>query len=442
MRDFLPAQMRRRQSVLGVIQKHFKRYGFEELVTPSLEKRETLLGKYGEDANPLIYHARHERGKEELSLRYDLTVPLARVVAMHGNELPLPFKRYQIAPVWRAERPQRGRYREFYQCDADTVGSAAMAADAELIAMLCEILRELGFDGERGPSFKVHINNRKLLHGIGEYAEVPKDLLPELYRSLDKFERIGRDGVREELTRRGITSVDFLLGLLELSEDGGSGHGALKALDEELANIPSAREGIAELWELDALLREYALDDANYRFDFTMVRGLGYYTGPIYEAIISEPNLGSISGGGRYDRLIGIFQRESLPTTGLSIGIERILDLMDILNLFPQDIAASGVQALIAYYEKEQLSAAIRFASELREQNIAVELSYEMGKLARIFRRANRKGIPLVVIFGPTELEQGIVYGKRLADGDEQRWPREAAAAGIAAYLASPIDND
>ena len=309
MRDFLPAEMRRRDYVFGVIKEHFARYGFDPLATPSLEKRETLLGKYGEDAQPLIYHAQHESGKESLSLRYDLTVPLARVVAMHGNELPLPFKRYQIAPVWRAERPQRGRYREFYQCDADIVGSASMAADAELIAMLCDILRALGFDGKKGPNFTVRINSRKLLHGIGEFAGVEPTELPDLYRSLDKYERIGLEGVRDELVERGIDH-EVVVRLYSLLLQGGDDSAALDNLQNTLVAFPSALEGIAELKELGKLLKAYSIPSKCYRFDFTMVRGLGYYTGPIYEAVITEPNLGSISGGGRYDDLIGIFRRD------------------------------------------------------------------------------------------------------------------------------------
>ena len=432
MRDFLPAEMRRRDYVFGVIKEYFARYGFDALATPSLEKRETLLGKYGEDAQPLIYHARHESGKEALSLRYDLTVPLARVVAMHGNELPLPFKRYQFAPVWRAERPQRGRYREFYQCDADIVGSASMAADAELIAMLCDILRALGF-GERGPQFCVRINNRKLLHGIGEYAGVEAAQLPDLYRSVDKFERIGAEGVRAELVDRGIAedAVKRLLELLSLSGEVAE----LDTLREKLTDIPSACEGIDELNELTALLGAYDVPPQNFRFDFTMVRGLGYYTGPIYEAVIAEPNLGSISGGGRYDQLIGIFRRESLPTTGLSIGVERILDLMTELDLFPPYLTASSVDMLVSVFNEESRSAAIAFAQELREFGLRVELSYETGRLGQQFRLADRKGIPHVAILAPDELAQGVVRSKRLVDGEERVWPRETAAAELRAHI-------
>ena len=434
MRDFLPAEMRRRDYVFGVIKEYFARYGFDALATPSLEKRETLLGKYGEDAQPLIYHARHESGKEALSLRYDLTVPLARVVAMHSNELPLPFKRYQFAPVWRAERPQRGRYREFYQCDADIVGSASMAADAELIAMLCDILRALGFDGEKGPNFTVRINNRKLLHGIGEFAGVEPSQLPDLYRSLDKVERIGWEGVSEELLLNQGIGSDVIMRLYSLIIKRGR-RSMLDSIRSILSGYQSAREGIDELKELDELLRFYSLHRNDYIFDFTMVRGLGYYTGPIYEAVIAEPNLGSISGGGRYDQLIGIFRRESLPTTGLSIGVERILDLMTELDMFPPQLTASSVDMLVSVFSEETRSAAIAFAQELREIGLRVELSYETGRLGQQFRLADRKGIPHVAILAPDELAQGVVRSKHLVDGEERVWPRETAAAELRAHI-------
>ena len=434
MRDFLPAEMRQRDFVFATIKEYFARYGFDPLGTPSLEKRETLLGKYGEDAQPLIYHAQHQSGKEELSLRYDLTVPLARVVAMHGNELPLPFKRYQFAPVWRAERPQRGRYREFYQCDADIVGSASMAADAELIAMLCEILRTLGF-GVRGPQFCVRINNRKLLHGIGEYAGVEPSQLTDLYRSLDKFERIGIDGMREELISRGIAS-DAATRLLVLLQSGAAGIAALETLSSMLADIPSAAEGINELLELAALLQAYSIEVKDYRFDFTMVRGLGYYTGPIYEAVITEPNLGSISGGGRYDQLIGIFRRESLPTTGLSIGVERILDLMAELDLFPPECSTSSIDVFASVIDEETRDETIQFTQELRELGLRVDLNLNHKEsLGKQFRTADRKGIPIVVILGPDELAKGEVSSRRLRDGEQRNWSRQRAAVDLYAYL-------
>ena len=431
MRDFLPAEMRRREHVFNIIKKHFERYGFDPLGTPTLEKRETLLGKYGEDAQPLIYHAQHESGKEALSLRYDLTVPLARVVAMHGNELPLPFKRYQLAPVWRAERPQRGRYREFYQCDADIVGSASISADAELIALLSDVLNSLGF-GIKGPSYQIRINNRKLLHGIGEYAGVDPSKLPDLYRSLDKYERIGLEGVKKELIEKGMANlvVDRLYQLLLL---GGNNQEALDLLQIELKSIPSAQEGINELKSLNALLEAYSILPSNYLFDFTMVRGLGYYTGPIYEAIISKPNLGSISGGGRYDQLIGIFRRETIPTTGLSIGVERILDLMQELNLYPADLATCPSDVFVSFMDDRTKTAAISLSQELRAVGLRVEIHLDdLGDLGKQLRIADRKNIPFVIILGMNEMAQNTVTSKRMADGEQQVWPRENFAEEFA----------
>ena len=434
MRDFLPAEMRQREHVFGVIIDRFRRYGFEPLETPTMEKRETLLGKYGEDAQPLIYHARHEFGKEELSLRYDLTVPLARVVAMHGHELPLPFKRYQLAPVWRAERPQRGRYREFHQCDADIVGSASMAADAELIALLCDILLSLGF-GANGPSFTIRINNRKLLHGIGEYAGVDSTHLADLYRSIDKFERIGMSGVKQELSTRGL-SDQVIQRLVHLLMYSGGNHQSLDALESELHGYTSALAGITELKILDGLLRSYAISPSQYTFDFTMVRGLGYYTGPIYEATITEPNLGSICGGGRYDELIGIFRRESIPTTGLSIGVERILDVMTEMDMFSSAITASASDVWVIIIEEAARPAAISLTQELRAKGLRVEIQLDAKQdLGKQFRIANRKNIPFTLILGPDELTQQIVTSKRMIDGEQRTWPRENAADQLYAYF-------
>jgi histidyl-tRNA synthetase len=318
-RDFLPATMLKREYVFGIVEEVFQRYGFEPLQTPVLELSETLMGKYGEDAENLIYSAQHGRGsKDALSMRYDLTVPLARVVAQYPNEISLPFKRYQISPVWRGERPQRGRYREFYQCDADIVGVAGMSADAEILSLIVAALRQLGFQ-----QFTVKINSRRLLTAIGQYSGVPDAQLPDLYRSVDKFDKVGADGVRDELLTRGIDAevTARMLDLIQLQEPGLS---VLDVLQETMKHLPAAVEGLQELRDLAEQLDALSVPTDAYAFDFTMVRGLGYYTGPIFETVITEPNLGSISGGGRYDRLIGLFRKESLPTTGGSLGIERI----------------------------------------------------------------------------------------------------------------------
>ncbi|MBN8617373.1 MAG: ATP phosphoribosyltransferase regulatory subunit, partial [Anaerolineae bacterium] len=305
MRDFLPADMLKRDYVFGIVRDVFHLFGFEPLQTPVLELKETLYGKYGEDAEKLIYSSQHPGGKEEVAMRYDLTVPLARVVAQYENEIKLPFKRYQLSPVFRAERPQRGRYREFYQCDADIVGVGGMLAEAEIISLIVTALRRLGFQ-----QFSVKINNRKLLTGMGQYSGVPDTQLGDLYRSVDKFDKIGAEGVEKELVERGLAAdaVGRMMGLIQSRE---AGLGSLDVLEREMGGLPAAAEGLRELRQLAGYLDDAGVPAGFYEFDFTMVRGLGYYTGPIFETIITEPNLGSVTGGGRYDDLIGLFRKES-----------------------------------------------------------------------------------------------------------------------------------
>jgi len=413
MRDFLPGELLKRDYVFGVVRDVFHLYGFEALQTPVLELKETLMGKYGEDAEKMIYHAQHPGGKEEVALRYDLTVPLARIVAQYENEITLPFKRYQLSPVWRAERPQRGRYREFYQCDADIVGIAGMNADAEILSLVVTALRRLGFK-----QFSVKINNRKLLTGMGQYSGVPDDQLGDLYRSVDKFDKIGADGVRAELVERGLPT-ESVTRMMELIQAKQPGLQNLDYLDEMLGNIPTAAEGIRELRELAGYLNDGGVSPEFYDFDFTMVRGLGYYTGPIFETIITEPNLGSITGGGRYDDLIGLFRKQTLPTTGTSLGIERIIDLMDELNLYPAHIGGTVVQVLVTVFNEETRPASTRLAAMLREQGIKTELYLENKGLGKQFQFADKKHIPLVATLGPDEAASGVVKLKRLSDGQE-----------------------
>ncbi|NWG17263.1 MAG: histidine--tRNA ligase [Chloroflexi bacterium] len=413
MRDFLPDDMLKRDYVFGVVRDVFHLYGFEPLQTPVLELKDTLMGKYGEDAEKLIYHAQHPGGKEEVALRYDLTVPLARVVALYENEISLPFKRYQLSPVWRAERPQRGRYREFYQCDADIVGVAGMNADAEILGVVVTALRRLGFS-----QFSVKINNRKLLTAIGIYAGVPDEQLGDLYRSVDKFDKIGADGVRNELLERGIgqEAVARMMGLIQAKQPGLE---SLDYLDEIMGGIPAAQAGLRELRELAGHLDDAGIPPAFYEFDLTMVRGLGYYTGPIFETVITEPNLGSVTGGGRYDDLVGLFRKESLPTTGTSLGIERIIDLMDILGLYPNGIGGTVVQALVAVFNEDTRRDSTRLAAELRAAGIQTELYLQDKNLGKQLNYADKKRIPLVAVLGPEEIAAGVVKLKRLSDGAE-----------------------
>jgi histidyl-tRNA synthetase len=429
MRDFLPQEMIKREYVFNIVREVFHLYGFEPLQTPVLELRETLMGKYGEDAEKLIFEAQHPGGKEELALRYDLTVPLARVVAQYQNDIILPFKRYQLSPVWRAERPQRGRYRELYQCDVDIVGVQSQAADAEIVGLIVTALKRFGF-----PQFIVKINNRKLLTAIGQYAGLEGEALGDLYRSIDKFDKIGAEGVRGELTQRGIPP-EVITRIMELITARYPGLEQLDFLDEVLKTYPAAREAIAELRELSDHLSDAGVSLLNYEFDLTMVRGLGYYTGPIFETIITEPNLGSVTGGGRYDDLVGLFRGESVPTVGTSLGIERIIDLMDILNLYPAHIGGTVVQAFVAVFGEETREESTKLAAELRRGGVRTELYLQDKNVGKQMSYADKKGIPLVALLGSEEIANGAVKLKRLKDGQEVTVARAGAADAVKSLL-------
>jgi histidyl-tRNA synthetase len=424
MRDFLPEEVIKRQYVFGVITDVFQTFGFEPIQTPVLEMRETLMGKYGEEAEKLIFHAQHPYGKEELALRYDLSVPLSRYVAMHENDLVLPFRRYHIAPVWRAERPQKGRYREFYQCDVDIAGIEGMTADAEIVSVVTTALRRLGFS-----DFVVKINNRKILNGIGVYAGVPDTQLGDLYRSIDKLDKIGLDGVVKELTESGIADnvIRRMMRLLEMRQ------GTIESLGhvrEEVDGIESAQQGISELEEMVGYMDALGVPRDNVQIDFAMVRGLSYYTGPIYETNITRPdNLGSVTGGGRYDELMGLFRAKSIPLTGTSLGVERIIDLMDLLNLYPSDITRTVVQALVTVFGPATQGESLRLANELRAAGIRTEAVMQPNKsIGKQIQYADRKGAQIVAFLGADEIAAGVVKLKRLRDGHEVTVPRGSAA--------------
>ncbi len=429
MRDFLPAEMIKREYVFTIVREVFHLFGFEPLQTPVLELHETLMGKYGEDAQKLIFNAQHPGGKEELSLRYDLTVPLARVVAQYPNDITIPFRRYQLSPVWRAERQQRGRYREFYQCDADIVGVAGMSADAEILSLITTVLTRLGF-----PQFVVKINNRKLLTAIGIYAGVEGEMLAELYRSIDKFDKVGAEGVREELIKRGLPDevTERIIRLVTVQLPGLE---RLDYLDEVLGSVPEAALALRELRDLSDHLTAANVSPAGYEFDFTMVRGLSYYTGPIFETIITEPNLGSVTGGGRYDELIGLFRGESLPTTGTSLGIERIIDVMDLLNLYPAGIGGTVVEAMVTVFGEDTRIAATTLTAELRAAGVRTELYMQDKNVGKQLNYADKKGIPVVVLFGADEIAAGTVKLKRLRDSAEVTVPRAEAVSAIRQLL-------
>jgi len=424
MRDILPDKMILRQHVIGVIQQVFERFGFEPLQTPAVELEETLMGKYGPDAERLIYHVSHPGGREQLCLRYDLTVPLCRVVGQYPT-LNKPFKRYQIAPVWRAERPQKGRYREFYQCDADIVGSASMLADAEILNVIYEVLRRLNFQ-----RFTMNINNRKLLVGIGQFAGVPDELLGGLYRSIDKLDRIGLEGVAQELRDNNIpeAAISRLLQLLQIS---GDNHQILTGLRHTLRDFPIAQEGLAELEEITHYLEALEIPERFYQIIPSMVRGLDYYTGPIYETVVEEPHIGSITGGGRYDELVGLFTGHSLPVTGTTIGIERIIDVMDELKMYPSEIRTTVTEVLVTRFDANLVSESLRAARDLRQAGLNCELYFEDAPLGNQIRYALRKGISYVAVIGPDEVAAGQITIRNLDRREEMTVPRDEAASQI-----------
>ncbi len=439
MRDFLPGDVLRRQHVIDAVAEVFQTFGFEPLQTPVLELRETLMGKYGEDAEKLIYEAQHAGGKEQLALRYDLTVPLARVFGQHEAELPLPFKRYQIAPVWRGERPQRGRYREFIQCDADIVGIAGMDADAEIVSLMAMALTRLGF-----ADFLVKINDRKLLTGIGQYAGLTGEALGSLYRTIDKADKIGLDGVREEFRKNGLSEETIgkmidLLAAASHATDRTVGKAMIGVLRETLEDFAVAMEGLAELEALLETIGALGVPNEQVGLDFTMVRGLSYYTGPIFEAVLlsddPEERVGSVSGGGRYDELLGLFRKDSLPTVGTSLGIERLIDLMDKRGLYPAAVSRTVVQALVTVFGADTRTASLSLITALRTAGVRAELYMQDKPVGRQISYADKKGIPVVALLGPDEIEAGQVKLKRLADGSEQSVPVSDAAAVIKAWL-------
>lgn len=427
-RDHLPAGMALRESVAETIRGVFERYGYEPLETPALERIDVLTGKYGEEADKLIFRIlkRGEagaRGEVDTGLRYDLTLPLARVVAMN-RDMPMPFKRYQIQPCWRAEKPQKGRFREFIQCDVDCVGSASMLADAEMVAITCDCLTAVGFE-----RFRVMVNHRKILAGLEEYAGVPSELGPSAMQAIDKLEKVGLDGVRKELADRGVPkdATDKLLAVLEIT---GEPAQVLDEVEGLLENSDIGFEGVAESRELLNYLEMSGVDRANYEFNLWMVRGLDYYTGPIYETYVDEPKVGSISGGGRYDGLIGMLAGRDVPATGTTIGLERIITVLEETG---RAVAApSRVSVLVTVFDESNLGESLAVARELRAAGITCDVFMKADvKLGKQLAYAEARGIPYVVIVGPDEVGKGVVQLKDMS----KREQKEVSKAKLAEVL-------
>jgi histidyl-tRNA synthetase len=415
-RDFLPEQMIKRNYVIDIIKNIFEKFGFDPLETPAMELWETLSGKYGEEGDRLTYRF-IDRGKREVGLRYDLTVPLSRVIALYP-EISKPFKRYQIQPVWRADKPQKGRFREFYQCDIDIVGSTSMLADAEIISALYHVLRDLKFK-----KFTIRINSRKILSGITEISGANLEKEAEVARSIDKFDKIGLKGVREELITRGIESrgADKILQVLDIE---GSNKDRLRKLTDLLKTSKTGLAGIKEIEDLLNYLKMLEVPEQQILFDLYLARGLDYYTGPIYETVVDEPRIGSITGGGRYDNLIGLFSGQNQPATGSSIGLERIITVMDELKMFPEDLKTS-VEVLITVFDSSCLPYSIKIANLLRQENINCDLYSGESKLRGQFGLANDRNIPIAVVAGPDEIKINTVNIKNMRTGKQVNVPLE-----------------
>ena len=423
MRDILPQRMILRQYVIGVLRDVFERFGFEPLETPAIEYAETLEGKFGEEADKLIYKF-EDRGGRRVGLRYDLTVPLCRVVGMYPD-LPKPFKRYQISPVWRAEKPQKGRYREFYQCDVDIVGSSSIVADAETLAVADFALQKLGFS-----RYRMKLNDRKILTALGEYAGVGAEQLGSLYRAIDKLDKIGRAAVTAELVAAGIAD-DAIARLFELITLRGEAATIFAELRAKLDGNARGLEGIAELEQLVACLDDLGVSREHFEVDLSMVRGLDYYTGPIFEAIVEDMKIGSICGGGRYDNLVGLLSSQNLPAVGITVGLERIVDVLEALEMSKEASRKTKTGVLVTVFSPEARSESLRLVSELRREGINAEIALASDRLPNQLKYASRKGIPYVAIVGPDEIASGKVIVKDMTTGEQRSYDR----SGIASVL-------
>ena len=532
MRDFLPADVRKREYVIGIIKAVYESYGFEPLETPAVENIETLTGKYGEEGNQLIYKilkrgekldaSAGERELSDLALRYDLTVPLARVVANRKNDLPKFFKRYQIQPVWRADRPARGRFREFYQCDVDAIGSSSMIVEAELISAVCEILKRLGFE-----DFAIRINHREVLRGILDAAGIPIEKHIDALTALDKVDKIGSEGVLKEFNQRNIASnegqkllaffdvffsdnwknkfsktqikklisIDERLNLIKnytvknesdsikmtlsmkeafkkvLQDSGIEDESVInEVLDEKVDTVKigtglydllskyfpfenkedfenstalatiqifiddksSAMEnkGIAELNKLLLLMSE--VKGSNLKIDPSLARGLSYYTGAIFEIVLTNGDFaGSIGGGGRYDGLIGMFGKEQIPACGFSLGLERILVVMEERGMFPPELTSGSADVLVTVWNADAIGESLKLANELRRENLRVLVYPEADKLGKQFKYADSIKIPFVCVLGESELAENKVTLKNLRTGEQETIDRSEVSQKV-----------
>ena len=413
-RDFGQVEMARRNYIFDTIKSVFSLYGFQQIETPAMENIGTLMGKYGEEGDKLLFRIQNSGEKASLApekgLRYDLTVPFARYVVQHREEISFPFKRFQIQPVWRADRPQKGRYREFYQCDVDVIGSDSLVGELELVQIVEEVYRRLGVN------VCLHINNRKILAGIAEVIGAP-DKMIDITVAIDKLDKIGVESVNAELEERGLSTkaVQALQPILNLS---GSTSDKLTALKDILAQSEIGLKGVEELETLFGLIKHAGVQ-LNIELDLCLARGLNYYTGAIFEVKALDAQIGSITGGGRYDNLTGIFGLPNVSGVGISFGADRIYDVLTELDLFPKELQ-STTQVLFAAFGAEELRYALTWAKDLRAQGIAVEVYPEPAKMKKQMGYADAKQIPFVAIVGGDEMAQNKVMLKNMSSGEQK----------------------
>ena len=449
-RDFSPAEVRRRQYILGTLREIFERYGFQPLETPAMEQLVTLTGKYGEEGDRLIFkilnnglHEKKDAEKEtmhgewqkilskpyntplitERALRYDLTIPFARYVVMHQNEIAFPFRRYQMQPVWRGDRPARGRYREFWQCDCDVVGSVSLLNEAELLCIY-----RSAFHALKLPQVTVKINSRKLLAALAETAGVP-DKMMDMTIAIDKLDKIGWDGVSKELSARGIGD-EGIAQIQKVIAVTGDNTTQLSALEKLLGATENGQKGLQEIRQTLAYHNTLAEDDweSNIAIDISLARGLNYYTGIIMEVTTSAVKMGSIGGGGRYDDLTGLFGLKGLSGVGVSFGIDRIYDVLEELNLFPEQLAA-GASVLLLNFGGEDENYALQLLRKLRGAGISAELYPDASKMDKQLKYANKRGIGHVIIAGEEERTKKLVSLKDFGTGEQKMISLEEVVA-------------
>ena len=441
-RDFSPAEMAKRNYIFDTIKDVYALYGYQQIETPSMETLQTLMGKYGEEGDKLLFKILNSGdfiGKVpanefisdnvlklaakicEKGLRYDLTVPFARYVVMHRDELQMPFKRYQIQPVWRADRPQKGRYREFYQCDADVVGSDSLLNEVELVQIMDTVFTKFGIN------VQIKLNNRKILAGIAEYIGQP-DKIVDITVAIDKLDKIGVEAVNAEMLANGICqdAVDKLQPILTMS---GTNVEKLETIAQTIATSEIGVKGVEETRFILEKIAAVGLKN-ELQLDLTLARGLNYYTGAIFEVKAKDVAIGSITGGGRYDNLTGIFGMPGLSGVGISFGADRIYDVLNTLDLYPQN-ATQATQVLFINFGEAESDYCLPIASQVRAGGISVELYPDCAKMKKQMAYANAKGIPFVVLAGESEINQGKVTLKNMLTGDQQLVSAEELIAKI-----------